>query len=89
MRGAAYPAKTNMWCDGPVATLIYLAIQVRHGKASLDANTSSLRAQITQAHSLLPGSVEYTMHSSDPAARGNEILFGVRRKSQLAGPGRR
>ena len=32
-----------------VATLIYLAIQVRHGKASLDANTSSVRAQITQA----------------------------------------
>ena len=32
-----------------VATLAYLAVQVRHGKDSLDANTRSLRAQIAQA----------------------------------------
>ena len=32
-----------------VATLVYLAIQVRHGSASLDANTRSLKAQVSQA----------------------------------------
>ena len=32
-----------------VLTLAYLAVQVRHGKDSLDANTRSLRAQIAQA----------------------------------------
>lgn len=30
---------------GVVATLVYLAVQVRHGRESLDANTRALRAQ--------------------------------------------
>ena len=34
---------------GVIATLVYLAIQVRHSKDSMDANTRSVMAQISQA----------------------------------------
>lgn len=34
---------------GVIITLVYLAIQVRHSKEAMDANTKSIKAQISQA----------------------------------------
>jgi len=66
---------------GVIVTLVYLAIQVRHSKESMDANTKAVKAQISQARTdNLSANLRARLASNESVRIGAQELVAANRE---------